>query len=168
MGRYGTDYFERVIVFRPHNIYGPNMGYKHVIPQIIQKIQNLKNSLENKLELIGDGIESRAFCHVNDAVEGIKILMSSGENGEIYHIGNDTEEIQIKDLANRILKAFGASNIIIEPGIDLHIGGTRRRCPSIEKIKKLGFSPKVTLDYGLEQTVNWYKENLNLLDTLLL
>lgn len=158
---YGTDYFEKVIVFRPHNIYGPNMGYKHVIPQLIEKIQFVKNSGGNQLELIGDGLESRAFCHIADAVEGLKILMTKGEGSEIYHIGNDTEEILIKDLAKRILKTYGAESINVESGKELHIGGTRRRCPSVEKIRKLGYSPKVSLDSGLDQTIQWYKENMN-------
>lgn len=165
---YGLDFFEKVIVFRPHNIYGPNMGYKHVIPQLIQKIKIMSKLGQSRLELIGAGLETRAFCHVNDAVNGLKILMNKGVHGEIYHIGNDTEEVQIRELANRLVVLSGISNVAIIEGVQSHHGGTNRRCPSVEKIRSLGYKPGVTLDKGLEETFKWYNEQIEIADSSLL
>ena len=64
--------FDNVLVFRPHNIYGPNMGWRHVLPQLIQKAVSYKSGLSEYFEIEGDGKQTRAFCHVNDAVKGIK------------------------------------------------------------------------------------------------
>ena len=98
---YGQNYFNKSIIFRPHNIYGPNMGYKHVIPQLIEKIKLSIKENKSNITLIGKGIETRAFCYVDDLIDGLIILMSKGDDKEIYHIGND-EEISIKDLAESI------------------------------------------------------------------
>lgn len=156
---YGLDYFNKAILFRPHNIYGPNMGFKHVVPQLINKIKTAKANGEDHIELIGDGSETRAFCYVDDLVDGLLILMETGEDKEIYHIGND-HELPIFDIAKK-LTGFINSSIEIKKGDATHIGGTKRRCPDISKMKALGYSPKVSIDSGLEKSVEWYLQNEN-------
>ena len=88
---YGLNFFEKSIVFRPHNIYGPNMGYKHVIPQLITKIMHSEKNKNNFIDLVGSGVETRAFCYVDDIIDGLIILMDKGLDKEIYHIGNAHE-----------------------------------------------------------------------------
>lgn len=155
---YGLDFFKKVIIFRPHNIYGPDMGFKHVIPQIIMKLNKLKDENKNVLELVGGGQETRAFCYIEDAVQGLKLLMEEGENLNIYHIGNDNEEISIFELTKKIIHYYGLHNITIKKGPEKHSGGTSRRCPSIEKIKTLGYVPNIDLNKGLKRSINWYKK----------
>jgi UDP-glucose 4-epimerase len=159
---YGLDYFEKSIIFRPHNIFGPNMGYKHVIPQLINKISK---SIENKtssIELIGDGSETRAFCYIDDLIIGLEILMNRGNDKEIYHIGNPYE-ISIYDLAMKISKIMNYEGEIIS-GEKSHFGGAKRRCPNITKMKSIGYEPKVKLDEGLSKTVTWYLNNSDILN----
>ena len=109
---YNKDAFKKVLIFRPHNIYGPNMGFKHVIPQLILKINNAITNNLNYIKLIGSGHETRAFCYVLDVVNGLKILMEKGIDREIYHIGNSDEEIKILDLAQLLVDNFGKKILI--------------------------------------------------------
>ncbi len=157
---YNNSAFKKVLIFRPHNIYGPNMGYKHVIPQLIQKIEDANTNNIDHITLIGTGNETRAFCYVLDVVNGLKILMKSGADHEIYHIGNSDEEIKIIDLAKLIMNEIG-QNLIIKPGKNIHMGGTSRRCPDVNKISLLGYKPEYNLNRGLKETVKWYINNID-------
>ena len=156
---YGIGYFKKSIIFRPHNIYGPNMGYKHVIPQLIEKVKDTSIKNINHIELIGDGLETRAFCYIDDLVDGLLILMDKGLDREIYHIGND-HEINIRELAKKIVNEID-SEIKIRKGEFSHKGGTKRRCPDISKIKKLGYLPKTSIDDGIKLSTEWYLNNQN-------
>jgi UDP-glucose 4-epimerase len=156
---YAQDHYRQVQVFRPHNVYGPNMGWKHVIPQfIIRAATNLDADGVGPapFELQGDGSETRAFCYVDDIVSGILTMYEKGGHREIYHIGND-EEVTIRELALRIGQLMGLE-LEIRTGGSVP-GGTRRRCPDITKMRKLGFWPTVALDKGLARTVSWYLEH---------
>jgi UDP-glucose 4-epimerase len=156
---YAQDHFRRVQVFRPHNVYGPDMGYKHVIPQFIGRAAA---ALESKslgavpFTIHGDGTETRAFCYVDDVVSGVLTMYEKGGNREIYHIGND-EEVSIRDLALRVGKILGVE-LQICPGAAA-VGGPPRRCPDIGKMHRLGYRPIVDLDEGLERTAAWYLEH---------
>ena len=156
---YGLDFFEKAIIFRPHNIYGPNMGFKHVVPQLINKLKNSKDNDINSIELIGDGSETRAFCYVDDLVDGLLILMKKGKDKEIYHIGND-DELSIFDLATKITNLVD-NKINIRKGEQTHLGGTMRRCPDISKMRKIGYEPNISIDSGLKKSVEWYLKNEN-------
>lgn len=156
---YGQEHFRKVQVFRPHNVYGPNMGWKHVIPQFVTRA--IEGRQANPVgavpfEIQGDGAETRAFCFVDDIVDGVLTMYAQGGHREIYHIGND-EEVTISDLASRVGKTLGIE-LDIRPG-ESAIGGTPRRCPDITKMRSLGYRPEVSLDDGLERTVAWYREH---------
>jgi nucleoside-diphosphate-sugar epimerase len=158
---YGKRYFERVLIFRPHNVFGQDMGFEHVIPQF--SIRMAKLSRENKglipFPIQGDGSESRSFIFIDDFAEGWMTMLEKGAHLGIYHIGT-TEEVSIAALARKVAKAFGRE-IEIMPG-PLQKGGTVRRCPDISKLRALGFSPKFTLDQALARVVQWYDENRHL------
>ena len=69
------------IIFRPHNIYGPSMGFEHVIPQIIKKIIKSTKNLHLKkcrIKIQGSGLESRSFCFIDDAAVGIILSANKG------------------------------------------------------------------------------------------
>jgi len=155
---YGQDHYRQVQVFRPHNVFGPNMGWKHVEPQFIMRALAAQEAGDGTFPIQGDGTETRSFCYVDDVVQGILTMYEKGGHREIYHIGSD-EEITIRDLAARIGKIVGL-DLDIQPG-ELQHGGTKRRCPDISKMRALGWSPVVGLDEGLERTVAWYREHRN-------
>jgi UDP-glucose 4-epimerase len=156
---YAQEHYRRVQVFRPHNVYGPNMGWKHVIPQFISRAMDGRQANPTdsmQFEIQGDGSETRAFCFVDDIVDGVLTMYARGGHREIYHIGND-EEITIRDLAGRVAKTLGVQ-IDIREGEGV-AGGTPRRCPDITKMRNLGYQPAVGLDEGLQRTADWYLEH---------
>lgn len=156
---YGREHFQKVQVFRPHNVYGPDMGWKHVIPQLINRALSIDtNQYEGDIpfSILGDGSETRAFCYVDDIVDGILKMYKLGGNREIYHIGND-HEITISELVKIIGDILGLS-FCIQPSNNLQ-GSTTRRCPDISKMKKLGYAPSVNIYDGIEVTAQWYKKH---------
>ena len=99
---YGKKYFNKSVIFIPHNVYGPNMGWEHVIPDFISKINKSiiksNNNEEITLEIQGNGTETRAFIYIDDFIEGLIKVYEKGSNLGIYNIGTDSE-ITIADLA---------------------------------------------------------------------
>lgn len=156
---YGRTGFDRVLIFRPHNVYGPDMGYEHVIPQLALRAAAAVREHPSgpvPLTLKGDGTQTRAFIHIDDFTESLMVLLDKGEHLNIYHLGNP-EEVDIAALAGKIVACFGREARILPsqaPG-----GETSRRCPDIAKIAALGFRPTITLDAGLPDVVSWYAQH---------
>ena len=151
---YCRDKLRKVQVFRPHNIYGPDMGWKHVVPQLIEKIVAAGDG--GSITLQGDGSETRAFCYVSDVVDGIVRMWRDGESMNVYHIGS-MEEVAIRDLARITAEALGTRvELIAGPAA---AGATPRRCPDIGKMQAIGYAPSVSVVQGIERTVAWYREN---------
>ena len=147
-------------IFRPHNIFGPNMGFEHVVPELIHKLfvsSNRFTESECILDIQGTGQETRAFCYIEVALDQIMFIYDHGLNGEIYNIGVE-RETTISRLISDIGKILGI-RINIRPG-PRRAGGTMRRCPSMTKLKELGYQEVETSSYllGLSNTVNWYKQ----------
>jgi nucleoside-diphosphate-sugar epimerase len=156
---FGRKFFERVLIFRPHNVYGPDMGWEHVIPQFalrLHKLAQAQPSGQLRFEIQGSGSETRSFCYVDDLVAGVMVMREKGEHLGIYHVGT-TEEVAIADLARRVAAAAGREiELMAGP---LQAGGTPRRCPDISKLARLGYQPRVPLDAGLKPTLDWYWQN---------
>jgi nucleoside-diphosphate-sugar epimerase len=155
---YGRQYFERVVIFRPHNVFGANMGWEHVIPQFVDRLRRLGLKSRNKtipFPIQGTGRQTRAFIYIDDFVSALMLLMQKGEHLGVYNIGT-RNEISIRDLAHKVAGILGIS-IDAVPGTEAP-GGTLRRCPNVEKIEQLGFAPRVNFEEALEITVNWYRQ----------
>jgi nucleoside-diphosphate-sugar epimerase len=150
---------ERVLIFRPHNVYGPDMGWEHVIPQFALRIQAAASKERGgkiPFRLQGDGSQTRSFCHVDDLVAGVMVMRAKGEHLGIYHVGT-REEVTIADLAARVASYAGREiELIAEPAPE---GGTARRCPDIAKLERLGYRSQVPLSRGLPPTLDWYWAN---------
>jgi len=138
-------------ILRYHNIYGPRMGHRHVIPEFIARAQRK----EQPFDIFG-GHETRAFCYIADAIEAtFRVATTPACHGEIVHIGNATEEIRIAQLATLVMSLLGHRADLRERGS--RSGSVSRRCPSTEKLKSLtGFVPTVNLRDGLSRTIDWY------------
>ena len=133
------------VIFRPHNVYGPNMGFDHVIPELMMKSLKAKN----KITIEGSGKETRSFCYIDDFLNGLIILIKKRINGfNIFNIGNDYE-ININNLTKLIIKN-SKKNLLVQ-NKKLRTGSSKRRCPDIKKIKKLGYKPIVSLETGIEK-----------------
>jgi nucleoside-diphosphate-sugar epimerase len=153
---FGRKHLDRVLIFRPHNVYGPDMGFDHVIPQFAMRLKRLDRERPGgvlSFPIQGSGAETRSFCHIDDLVAGVMVVRERGEHLGIYHVGT-AEEVAIGDLAARMASLLGRE-IMLEPS-PLPQGSTPRRCPDISKLRKLGYEPRVPLAAGLPPTVDWY------------
>jgi UDP-glucose 4-epimerase/UDP-glucuronate decarboxylase len=140
-------------ITRYHNVYGPRMGYDHVIPQFIERLL----AGEDPFTIYG-AYQSRAFCYVDDAVEAtMRLAALRTADPVVMNIGNDREELQIVDLARRLFDVAGRSPALrIEPPPP---GSPERRQPDIGRLRELtGFEPRVQLDEGLRRTYAWYRQ----------
>ena len=142
---YGKKYFKKLVIFRPHNVYGPDMGREHVIPEFINRFKTLK---KRKFKIQGTGNEIRSFIYIEDFIEAFNLILKRGKHLNIYNIGT-SEKIKIKDLAYKLSRIF-RKKIIIKK-MALAKGGTKIRVPSINKIKRFGFKPKFNLNKGLRK-----------------
>ncbi len=145
---FGRKYFKKLIIFRPHNVYGNDMGNEHVIPELIKKVKNLKNN--RKLEIQGSGKETRSFIHIEDFCNAFHLLVKKGRHLNIYNLGTE-ERVSIKKIL-KYIKKFSNKEFNIS-NVPLKKGGTQHRCPNISKIKKLGFKQTIKLVNGIENLV---------------
>lgn len=151
----------RAVIFRPHNAYGPDMGWEHVIPQIAVRMATLAAETSGdarlRVPIQGSGKETRAFVYVDDLVDGVLRVIERGDDLGVYNVGTDVE-VSIATLVKEIASVLGR-DVEIVPGT-LQPGGTLRRCPDITRLRALGYAPRVSLADGLRKTVPWYAKNL--------
>ena len=141
------------IIIRPHNIYGPRMGFSHVIPELIKKIMKSGTQF---IEVLSPE-HKRSFCFIEDAVNMISELSFSDEaNFKTFNIGNQSPEITIKDLAQKLIDISGYDLDIIP--MDPTSGSPERRCPDMSFTQNyIDYKSRVDLDDGLLKTFEWYK-----------
>lgn len=135
------------VIFRPHNIYGPEMGNDHVIPELFKKLQLLSETGHSTLDVIGSEHNTRSFMYIDDAVRAIKLIMERGGNEEIFHIGSGIET-KISDLVASMI-SISKLHVNASYNADGHVGGVKRRLPDISKLLALGYQNSIDLDSGL-------------------
>lgn len=162
LANYNRDVFKKAIIFRPHNVYGADMGWEHVIPQLVLRAQEqIARHPTGKVpfEIQGDGSQTRSFIYIDDFIDGLLAAVDKGEHRNVYHIGT-MDELSIRELVETIFAWFGREpEIIAGPA---PAGGTPRRCPDIAKLAALGFKPKTSLAEGVAGVAAWYVENAHL------
>lgn len=155
----GRTGFDRVAIFRPHNVYGPDMAWEHVVPQFcLRAVDLVERHPDDPLPfpIQGDGTQTRAFTHIDDMIDGLMLVVERGAHLNIYHVGNP-EELSIADVARQVVACFGREARLITT--ELPQGSTNRRCPDIGKLKALGFEPKIPFAQGVKPVVDWYREH---------
>ena len=159
---YRQQYGFNAISVMPTNLYGPNDNFDinsgHVLPSLIAKFHGgLSHSEHYIINLWGDGTPKREFLHVDDLAEALYTCMENYDSGEVINIGTG-EDVTIKELAETIVKVTGYQNYyqwdVSKPN------GTPRKVLNVDKIKALGWEPKISLLDGIESTYEWYKENV--------
>lgn len=150
---YGKRHGFNTRMVRYHNIYGPRMGYDHVIPQLISRVMKK----ESPFQLYGAD-QTRAFSYVTDAVEATYEIGMLTEGHHTVNIGNANEEIAIRELCQKLFRLMNCQEPIVDaPPFP---GSPDRRCPDTELLRRLtGLQPKVSLDEGLQHTLEWYLSN---------
>ena len=141
------------VITRCSNNYGQYQFPEKVMPLFITNIIEGR-----KVPLYGNGLNVRDWLHVDDHCRGIALALTKGRAGEVYNIGGGTELTNV-ELTHKILKAMGVGEEFIQP-VEDRKGHDLRYSVDISKInKELGYSPQVNFEEGLEQTINWYKNN---------
>ena len=144
---YGRKFFKKLIIFRPHNVYGPDMGNEHVIPEFIKRMKNIKSKY---FKIQGSGREIRSFIFIEDFVSAFNLIIKKGKHLNIYNIGT-SDKITISKLVSKIASIF--SKKVSIKNTKLRKGSTKIRIPDISKIKRLFFKKKYGLDNGLIKTI---------------
>jgi len=159
---YRKQYGFNAIAVMPTNLYGPHDNFDHnsghVLPAFISKFHgSLEKSKHWEVALWGDGTPKREFLHVDDLAEAVYTCMEHYDSGDIINIGTG-EDVTIKELAETIAGVTGYKN-----DVKWHTdkpNGTPRKVLNVDKVKALGWEPKIGLRDGIESTYEWYKAHV--------
>ena len=155
---YREQYGFNAISLMPTNLYGPNDNFdlnsSHVLPALISKFHIAKESHAPAVVCWGDGSPMREFLHVNDLAEACFRCMISYNDSEIINVGTG-EDVSIKELTKLISIIVGYDGAVLWD--DSKPNGTPRKVLNVDKIKSLGWSPKIGLRQGIYETYEWYK-----------
>lgn len=152
----GASYMDRVMIFRPHNVYGPAMGWEHVIPELAVRIHAATKAAgrtKADVPLLGGGNQTRSFVYIDDFVDGLLCVLERGVHKEVYHVGT-TEEMRISDVARLIAEHMGVD--VCFTAKTAPRGEAARRVPDIRKLCALGYTPRIDFRTGLSRTLDWY------------
>ena len=160
---YRKQYGFNAISLMPTNLYGPNDNFNHnsshVLPALISKFHgSLEKSKHWVVKLWGDGSPKREFLHVDDLAAACYTCMQKYEGEEHINVGTG-EDVTIKELAETIVDVVGYKNDYVWDTSKPN--GTPRKVLNVDKIKSLGWEPKISLREGIESTYEWFKENVD-------
>lgn len=146
----------------PCNLYGPNDNFfnddSHVIPALIRKIYEAKMNNKKQCTVWGSGKPLREFLYVEDLADGLIFLADKYNDPEPINVGSG-EEYTIKDIAVKISEVIGfKGNLLFD---ESYPDGVMRKILDSEKIKKLGWKPKLNIDKNLQKTFDWFINNKN-------
>jgi len=155
---YRQQYGFNSIVLFPVNLYGPHDNFdlqtSHVIPALIRKCVEARDTGASEIVLWGDGTPTREFLYVEDAAEGILLAAEQYEDSRPLNLGTG-EEISINGLATMIATEVGYTGRIAWDKTKPN--GQPRRCLDVSRIKQtIGFQAKHTLRDGLKKTFAWF------------
>jgi UDP-glucose 4-epimerase len=145
------------VVVRPFNIYGPGQVGEGALRTFVQR------ALCNEpIDIHGDGTQIRAWCYVDDMVEGVILGLTHPKAvGESFNIGNARAITTIYGLANTVIRVLGSSspiNFIRKDYADIEL-----RVPAVDKARDLiGFHAKIDLDEGIRRTADFYRQQMAL------
>ena len=146
------------ISLMPTNLYGPydnfDLENSHVLPALIRKFMDAKNLKSDVVTLWGSGSPLRDFMHVDDLSEAVIFCSEKYNENEHINIGSG-QEISINNLAALISKIVGFTGRI--EWDKSRLDGTPRKVLDVSKLEAYGWTPKISLENGIRDTVNWYQ-----------
>jgi len=152
---YHQQYGIPVKIVRPFNVFGPGMKHddRRVVPMFTYQVLNGMT-----LPVHGDGHQTRTFCYITDAIIGFMKVLLAGKSGEAYNIGNENNEISMRELAQVFVDAAGnqAGYELIPYPDNYPAGEPQRRCPDLTKAREeLNFVAKVDFEEGIDRFMDW-------------
>jgi len=140
------------VICRGSNNYGPRQYPEKLIP-----LMTLNALHDDPLPVYGDGRQVRNWLYVEDFARAIQLVLERGAPGEAYNVGGP-DECENVDVVRRVLELTGRDESLIEHVAD-RPGHDRRYSLSSDKLRALGWEPRVRFAEGLERTVAWYRDN---------
>ncbi len=168
---YNKQFNKSYLTLMPCNLYGPNDNFdlknSHFVPALIKKIINSKIQKSTKIEIWGTGKPKREVMHVDDLASAIYFILKAkvSKNKKLINFLKKTSlinvgsgnEFTIKQFAKKICKIENnKSKLFFNKN---YPDGTRRKVLDNKIMKNLGWSPKISLEHGLSNTIKWYKKN---------
>lgn len=161
---FAQEYGLPIRIARPFNNYGPGLKItdRRVLPDFARDVLAGRD-----IVMLSNGAPTRTFCYIADAIVGYYKILVKGRPGEAYNIGNETPEISMADLAQRVVtlagELFGYSGRVVRQvsdDSDYLVDNPNRRCPVIAKARtELGFEPGISFDEGLRNSLIWYYDH---------
>lgn len=151
---FASHYGLKAKMVRLFNVYGPRMSFSdtRVVPRFgWQALNHLPITLH------GNGDQARTLCYMEDILDGLQLVIEKGVPGEVYNLGSD-QALKIKDLAMLILKLTNSSSEITIVPRAVHDHSSR--LPDLRKIQALGWKSKISLEQGLTQTLQAFKDRI--------
>lgn len=141
----------------PTNLYGPNDNFdlksSHVLPALMRKAHEAKLNGETSMEIWGTGTPRREFLHVDDMADGCIFLLKHYSGYEHVNLGYG-DDVSIKELAETVMSVVGFEGALEH---DLKKpDGTPRKLMASDKLRNMGWTPKLDLRAGIMQTYDWF------------
>jgi GDP-L-fucose synthase len=157
---YRRQFGHKWISVMPTNLYGPNDNFdlesSHVFPALIRKFVDAKHSGAKSVTLWGSGKPRREFLHVDDLAKAIVVCLEKYNSDQQINIGTGMD-LTIKELSTKIAKSVGFDGVV---NWDTNReDGTPQKVLDIKKISDLDWKPSISLDEGINLTVEWYLKN---------
>jgi len=154
--QHGADFISAM----PPNLYGPNDNFdlvnSHVIPALIRKALIARDAGENGIKVWGTGTPRREFLHVTDCVDALVFLLKTYSDASHVNVGSG-EDFTIAEIAETICEIVGLDGPLQFDASKPD--GTPRKLMSSEKLRAMGWAPKISLREGLKDTIDWFLAN---------
>ncbi|KPF62818.1 GDP-L-fucose synthase [Bosea sp. AAP35] len=154
--QYGCDYISAM----PTNLYGPEDNFdlqsSHVLPALLRKAHEAKLRGDAELTIWGTGTPRREFLHVDDCADGLVHLLKTYSGFEHVNIGSG-EDVTILELAQTVCEVVGFEGSIVKD--TSKPDGTPRKLMSADRLRAMGWTPKIGLKDGIAQTYQWFLAN---------
>jgi GDP-L-fucose synthase len=159
---YRKQYGRRWISLMPTNIYGPrdnfNLESSHVLPALINRYVTAKRAGSSDVTLWGTGSAMREFLHSSDLASAVLLACEKYDSDSHLNIGTG-EDLSIKELASKVSKLSGFTGQT--KWDSSKPDGTPRKVLDVSRLKALGWQPKVSLDDGIKETIQYFEANYN-------
>ena len=155
-GQYGKNFISAM----PTNLYGPHDNYdlrnSHVLPALIRKVHEAKEAGAKSIPVWGSGTPRREFLHTSDLADACLFLLDHYDQPDLINVGCG-EDVTIRELAETVCDVLGFAGSLEFDATKPD--GTPRKLLDIQKIKSLGWSPKIPLREGIANAYRWFVEN---------
>lgn len=159
---YRKQFGRRWISLMPTNMYGPRDNFdletSHVLPALINRFVSARRSGSAHVTLWGTGSPKREFLHSKDLATAVLLAAEKYDSDLHLNVGVG-EDLSIKELAMHVSRIAGFEGEILWD--NAKPDGTPRKVLDVTRLKSLGWSPTITLDQGIRETIEWFESNYN-------